>query len=343
MQLTLYPNRSNICFFIEGGALAVENALKTAFDWKVRRNLAAGRGTLGSQVIHFRQAFHGRSGYTLSLTNTLPIKTDYFPKFDWPRVPNPAVRFPLNSAEEARVAKEESKAMDAIKAAFQKNPNDIAAIIIEPIQGEGGDNHFRPEFLHQLRTIADEEEACLIFDEVQTGFGATGRFWAFQHFGVTPDIVCFGKKSQVCGIMAGPTIGEVPDNVFKVSSRINSTWGGGLVDMVRCQIVLETMESEGLVDNAAHVGERLLGALETLQTEFPDEVSNARGRGLFCAFDCASTELRDRLLQETFKNRLLALPCGSRSVRMRPALTLSSEEALDGVERIRRSLQTLRH
>ncbi len=325
-------------FFIEGGALAVENALKTAFDWKVRKNLAAGRPPLGSRVVHFRQAFHGRSGYTLSLTNTLPVKTDYYPKFDWPRIDNPHLRFPVDAAETERVTACEARAVEQIRRAFDEHPHDIAAIIIEPIQGEGGDNHFRREFFCQLREIADQNEACLIFDEVQTGFGVTGRFWAFEHFGVTPDILCFGKKSQVCGIMASERIDEVKDNVFAVSSRINSTWGGGLVDMVRCQIVLETMEAEDLVLNAAHVGETLLGELEALARDFPGMIDNVRGRGLFCAFDCPDTEARGALLRRALEHRMVLLPCGTRSIRLRPALTLRSSEAVEGVARIRRCL-----
>lgn len=331
------PGFENL-FFIEGGALAVENALKAAFDWKVQKNLAAGRPPTGAQILHFEQAFHGRSGYTLSLTNTLPIKTAHFPQFQWPRIAPPVLHFPITAAESERVIKSESSAVEAIEKAFCKHPFDIAAIIIEPIQGEGGDNHFRPEFFQKLRCIANEQEACLIFDEVQTGFGLTGRFWAHEHFGVMPDIICFGKKSQVCGIVAGPRLDEVPENVFNVSSRINSTWGGGLVDMVRCQIIMETMAVEGLVENAATVGEALLTALEQLATDFPSQVSNVRGRGLFCAFDCADDRARKKLLDDAFKNHVLLLPCGPRSVRMRPALTITRDEALEGVERIRHSL-----
>ena len=328
-------------FFIEGGALAVENALKTAFDWKVRKNLDAGRAPLGSKIVHFRQAFHGRSGYTLSLTNTLPIKTEHFPQFDWPRIDNPHVRFPIDAEETERVAVCEARAVEQIHNAFDEHPHDIAAIIIETIQGEGGDHHFRREFFEQLREIADRKEACLIFDEVQTGFGVTGRFWAFEHLGVTPDIVCFGKKSQVCGIMASDRLDEVEDNVFSMSSRINSTWGGGLVDMVRCQIVLETMESENLVDNAAQVGETLLGGLETLARDFPHAIDNVRGRGLFCAFDCPDNGTRDALLQTALDHRVLLLACGASSVRLRPALTLRSSEAVEGVARIRKCVESL--
>jgi len=321
-------------FFIEGGALAVENALKAAFDWKTRKNLAAGNGPKGERILHFRQAFHGRSGYTLSLTNTLPVKTDYFPKFDWPRVTNPKIHFPLDAAEKNRVSGEEGRALQEIEAAFRKYPDDIAAIIIEPIQGEGGDNHFRPQFFQTLRDVADREAALLIFDEVQTGFGLTGRFWAYEHFDVIPDVVCFGKKSQVCGIMVGPRLDEVPDNVFQLSSRINSTWGGGLVDMVRCEIILEAMEKESLVENAAEVGRHLLGRLTEISERFSGRVSNVRGRGLLCAFDCASREERDGILDRAMKRKLLLLACGETSIRLRPALTLSPDEADEACSRL---------
>ncbi|HVR75242.1 MAG TPA: L-lysine 6-transaminase [Planctomycetota bacterium] len=321
-------------FFIEGGTLAVENALKTAFDWKVRRNIAAGRPALGSRVVHFRQAFHGRSGYTLSLTNTTPAKTDHFPKFDWPRVRNPKLRFPLGQAEVERVAEEEAAAIREIRDAFARHPHDIAAIIIEPIQCEGGDNHFRSEFLRALRSLADEGDALLVLDEVQTGFGMTGRFWAYEHFGVTPDIVCFGKKSQVCGIMAGPRVDEVPDNVFRVSSRLNSTWGGNLVDMIRCEIILEVMEAERLVENASKVGEHLLRSLRGLETRFHAAVSNVRGRGLLSAFDCPSPRARDALIVRAREKLLLVLPCGEASIRLRPPLNVSSGEVDEAVEKL---------
>ena len=229
------------------------NALKTAFDWKVRKNLAAGKGERGSQIIHFRQAFHGRSGYTLSLTNTEPMKVAYFPKFDWPRIENPYIRFP-EAEHLAETEAAEARAIAAIEAAVAANPDDIAGLIIEPIQGEGGDLHFRGEFLRELRRLADEHEFLLIFDEVQTGVGMTGRMWCHQHFGVEPDVLVFGKKTQVCGILASRRMDEVEDNVFRLPSRINSTFGGNLVDMVRFGRYLEIIEEEDLVGNAARVG-----------------------------------------------------------------------------------------
>jgi L-lysine 6-transaminase len=325
-------------FFIDGGALAVENALKAAFDWKVRKNLAAGRGEKGHQVIHFRDAFHGRSGYTLSLTNTAdPRKTQYFPKFSWPRVSNPGLRFPVTPEVLREVEELEARAVAEIEAALAESSHDIAALIVEPIQGEGGDVHFRPEFLARLRELADREDFLLVFDEIQTGFGTTGSWWCFEQLGVLPDIFAFGKKSQVCGIAASERLDEV-ESVFQVSSRINSTWGANLVDMVRCQRFVEIVEEDDLLTNAREVGGRLLAGLEALQSAFPESVSNARGRGLFAAFDLPSGEVRDRALRLMREGGLLALPCGTRSVRFRPPLVLTPKEADQGLERIESAL-----
>lgn len=320
-------------FFISGGALAVENALKTAFDWKVQKNLRAGKGEKGTKVLHFQGAFHGRSGYTLSLTNTDPTKTRYFPKFDWPRVGSPGLRFPVTDEVLAEVAEAEERSIREIEAAFRDDPDEIAAIIIEPIQGEGGDKHFRGEFLRTLRRLADENEALLIFDEIQTGFGTTGRYWCFEHFDVEPDIFAFGKKTQVCGIAATNRIDDV-DSVFRVSSRINSTWGGNLVDMIRCRRFVEIIEEDDLLANAATQGDRLLQGLRSIAGSH-DGMTNVRGRGLFTAFDLPDGAIRDRMLATLRENGLLGLPCGPRSVRFRPPLVVTADEidqALDRVE-----------
>jgi L-lysine 6-transaminase len=329
-------------FFIEGGALAIENALKTAFDWKVRRNKARGvAGERGSQVIHFREAFHGRSGYTLSLTNTDPVKTDYFPKFRWPRIDNPKLRFPQTPEVERDVAAAEQRALEQVRKAFEDNPDDIAALIIEPIQAEGGDNHFRAEFLQALARLADENDCFFVVDEVQTGVGLTGRMWAHEHFGIRPDALAFGKKTQVCGCLVGQKVDLVPDNVFRVSSRINSTWGGGLTDMVRFARFLEVIEQENLVENARVVGAHLLAGLTSLQQELGGRISNARGRGLMIAFDLDTPELRDRAHQAIVAAGLLLLKSGVRSVRFRPPLNLARAEADAGLDKVRGGLRTL--
>ena len=322
------PDYFKHLFFIAGGALAVENALKTAFDWKIRKNIKRGKSEkLGTQVIHFKEAFHGRTGYTLSMTNTFNLnKIKYFPKFNWPRITNPKITFPLNQENTEKVVSLEKQAVSEIENAISKNSDDIAALIIEPIQGEGGDNHFRKEFFHELRRICDENEIMFIVDEVQTGVGLTGRMWAHENYDFKPDILAFGKKTQVCGIMVNSRVDEIEDNVFKVSSRLNSTWGGNLVDMVRCQKYLEVIKEENLVKNAEVQGKRLKKGLEDIQQKYPDIMSNARGLGLMCAFDLPTPEKRDELKNKLYKNGLIVIGCGAKTIRFRPPLIISEEE-----------------
>ena len=333
------PEWMKYLFFVSGGALAVENALKTAFDWKIRLNLSKGKGERGTKVIHFKHAFHGRSGYTLSLTNTFdPRKTKYFPKFDWPRVESPALKFPVDAAENARVAKEEEKILNEIKQIIKNDRDDIAALIIEPIQAEGGDRHFREEFFKELRNVTLENDILFIADEVQTGMGLTGKFWCIEHYNVQPDIIAFGKKAQICGIMVSERVDEVEDHVFIEPSRINSTWGGNLVDMVRADYILRIIEEEKLVENAAKVGEHLKKRINEIKSE---KISNVRGKGLLIAFDLENTSLRDKMFDRLFKNNLFSIKCGDKSIRFRPPLNLSVEDADKGVKILEKSLSEI--
>lgn len=325
-------------FFVEGGALAVENALKVAFDWKSRRNEAAGRSPeLGTKVLHLRKAFHGRSGYTLSLTNTEPNKTARFPRFDWPRIDVPAVRFPLE-AHLAEIEEAERRSLAQARRAFEDNPHDIACFIAEPIQGEGGDNHMRPEFLQAMQALCHEYDALFVLDEVQTGVGMTGTTWAYQQLGLEPDIVAFAKKVQLGGIMAGRRVDLVPDNVLQVSGRINSTWGGGLVDMVRSRRIMEIIEKDDLVANAADVGAWFLNELHALEARHTPVAANARGRGLMCAIDLSDGGVRDDVVRRLrTEEQVIALPCGERTVRFRPALSITRDEltfALRALDRV---------
>jgi L-lysine 6-transaminase len=342
-RLAIPPSHNRHLFFIEGGSLAIENALKTAFDWKVRKNFRRGsQSEKGAQILHLREAFHGRSGYTLSLTNTAdPRKTQFFPKFDWPRIDNPKIHFPATSEALEDAARREKAALEQAKQFLAERKDDIAAFIMEPIQGEGGDNHFRPEFFRAVRQLCDENELLLIFDEVQSGVGITGKMWAFQHYGVEPDLFCFGKKTQVCGFVSNDRIFDIDDNVFKVPSRINSTWGGNLTDMVRSQRYFEVIDEENLVDNAARVGAYFLGELQRFAEEFPQLVSNVRGLGLMAAFDLPSGDVRDAALKAFMANDVMVLASGHRSARFRPPLNLSIDEAAEGIRRMEKALEQL--
>ena len=299
-------------FFIDGGALAVENALKAAFDWKAKKlNYSHTVDINNLDVFHLKNAFHGRTGYTLSLTNTTPEKTALFPKFRWTTVE------PDWKDIEKRIHSE------------------VAAIIIEPIQGEGGDNHFPLEFFTNLRRIADDNDCLLIFDEVQTGMGLTGKMWAYEHFNIVPDIMCFGKKTQVCGFCSTERIDEVKDNVFNTSGRINSTWGGNIVDMIRSRFIIDAIQKNNLINNAEDIGRHLLWELRKLPV-----IDNVRGRGLMIAFDLSEEYVRDLVISKLSK-KMLVLKSGKRSIRLRPPLTFSIEDANHAISFIKEAVTEL--
>lgn len=330
-------------FVIDGGALAVENALKAAMDWKIRKNLAAGRGEIGTEVLHLRWSFHGRSGYTLSLTNTDPNKTMYFAQFDWPRVSSPAIDFALPEGVRARkVVEDEKTAEKEVMAAISARPHRICAIIQEPIQCEGGDRHFRKEWFQTLRRVCDENELLLIFDEVQTGMATTGRTWCCQHFNVLPDLLAFGKKAAVCGVMAcGKRLDEVAENVFRKPGRINSTWGSNLTDMVRAIHCLTVIEQESLVENARGMGERFLDLLREWAADEP-LVSAARGRGLLLAFDLPDTAARDKMWKACYEAGLMVNRCGDKSIRLRPVLDVKPEAIDEAMRLLQESVRRIK-
>jgi L-lysine 6-transaminase len=150
---------------------------------------------------------------------------------------------------------------------------------------------------------------------------------------VLPDVMCFAKKMQVGGIFVSKRVDEVKDNVFHVPSRINSTWGASLVDMVRCTHILEIIENENLLDNAAERGKELLAGLQTIQQKRP-QVTNARGLGLMCAIDLPDHETRNHVVQRCFEDGMIVLKSGVRAVRFRPTLTVNAEAIQEGVRRL---------
>ena len=339
------PDYMPYAFYIEGGSLAVENALKAAFDWKARKNLSEGKKIPKNLVVHLKDCFHGRSGYTMSLTDSPdPRKVQYFPKFDWPRITNPAMIFPMNEENTNKVIELEKRSIEELKTVLHDNPDDVACLILEPIQGEGGDNHFRSEYFKALKTLSLENDFLLVYDEVQTGVGITGKMWVHQYFDLPecePDIISFGKKTQCCGIFAGNRLNEVDDHVFKESSRINSTFGGNLVDMVRFTIYLELIDKEGLVDAASDNGDYLLTCLSDLQDKYSGLMSNSRGKGLFCAFDLPTPEQRDKLITAMEELGVLILGCGHRSIRFRPHLNIKKGDIDIGISMIGNALSQL--
>jgi L-lysine 6-transaminase len=243
------------------------------------------------------------------------------------------MKFPYSESNHDDLLKKEALSIAQIKMAFGENKDDICAIIIEPIQSEGGDNHVRREFLEQLRVIADENEAMLIYDEVQTGVGLTGKFWCHEHFGekARPDILAFGKKMQVCGILAGKKVDEIENNVFNVSSRINSTWGGSLVDMVRASKIMKIIKEDNLCENAAEMGGYLQNQISEISQRHPI-IGNVRGKGLLTAFDFPDKARRDKFIDLGLAQNVMFLGCGEQSIRFRPALIINRKNIDDGLQ-----------
>ncbi len=263
----------------------------------------------------------------------IPRKTQYFAKFPWPRVLSPSLDFSLPVAQcQQAVAALERRAEQQIRELIAQKGSDLAAVIIEPIQGEGGDNHFRGEWLQTLRRICDENDILLIFDEIQCGMGITGRNWTCEHFDVVPDLLVFGKKAQVCGVMAGPRLDEVKENVFRLPGRINSTWGGNFIDFVRATHLLRIIDNEKLVENARVQGSHFLNGLQALAGRHP-MITAVRGRGLMIAFDLPDAGLRDAFWKGAFDLGLLGLRSGERAIRFRPALDIRDDD-LDAALRI---------
>jgi L-lysine 6-transaminase len=166
--------------------------------------------------------------------------------------------------------------------------------------------------------------------------------WAFEHFTAKPDIISFGKKTQVCGVLANKEkFDEIPQNVFRESSRINSTFGGNFVDMLRFQLTLEVIEKENLVENARVVGEYLLDGLQKLAADYPQTFTNARGRGLMCAIDLPTGMMRDRLREILYDDGLILLACGDRSVRFRPHLNVTTKEIQIALDKMAANIEKI--
>lgn len=326
---TFHPSFKHL-FFVDGGAPAVENALKVAFDWKTRRNFREGKVLEADMIIHFSEAFHGRLGYTLSLTNTSDSKKyKFFPKFQWPRIHNPKASFrdglPV-SYDNEQLAK------DQIKEALETYGGRIAALIIEPIQGEGGDNYFSPSFFRFLREHADANKYLLIFDEIQTGW-STGDWWVSgsEMVGkVLPDIIVFSKKTQQAGIAVSDRVDEVDNNAFQESSRINSTWGGNLPDMVRATKYIEIIKRDHLHENIAKRSREIVKIL----TESAEGIQNVRAAGGWIAFSLASEQVRNQVWKKAYDHGCFVLKSGASSIRLRPNLAMSEEEASIGARRL---------
>lgn len=348
--LPIAPKGLDHIITVTSGAEAVENALKIAFLTAARRRRggpASAEDALAVMnndqpginelvIASFDGAFHGRSLGALSATRSKAIHKLDFPAFRWPMLPFPASRFPLDEhAEENALA--EARALEATEALFSELEGRVAGLIVEPIQGEGGDRHASPAFFRALRQICRAHGVVFIVDEVQTGCGATGAFWAHSHWGLTdpPDIVTFSKKMQVGGLFVqGHLMPPEPWRIF-------NTFLGDPLRAAQLGVILEVIARDDLLSVVRQSGSLLTNGLNLLAELHPGLLSQPRGQGTYAAFDLPDSPTRERLVQALRDRGLEAGGSGPRSIRFRPALVFAPRHAAEALDILDAALRSL--
>jgi 4-aminobutyrate aminotransferase/(S)-3-amino-2-methylpropionate transaminase len=347
--LRVAPKGLDQVFTALAGSDANETAYKAAFIWRRQQErggadvdfspedissamLNHAPGSPDLSIMSFTSAFHGRLFGSLSTTRSKPIHKLDIPAFDWPQAPFPALKYPLEQHVEENAA-EEQRCLAEAERIIKEFHNPVAAVIIEPIQSEGGDNHASPAFFAGLREITKRNNVLFIVDEVQTGVGATGKFWAHEHWNLSepPDMVTFSKKAQTAGYYYGnPALR--PNKPY----RIFNTWMGDPARAILFRAIINEIERLNLVENTAMVGDYLYSSLEQLAKQYPDQIQNLRGKGqgTFIAFD---NPKRDEFLVKAKRHGINIGGCGVSAVRLRPMLIFQKHHAdilLDTVKKI---------
>ena len=329
--LKVAPKGLNQVFTSTAGSDANETAYKAAFMYRrllerggpdveftaeeaasAMNNKAPGSPQLS--ILSFKYGFHGRLFGTLSTTRSKPIHKIDVPAFDWPSAPFPMLRYPLEEHVKENAA-EEARCLAETEDLIRNFHHPVAAVIVEPIQGEGGDNHASPNFFRELRNITKRNNLLFIVDEVQTGYGATGKFWAHDHWNLqdAPDIVTFAKKAQSAGwYFSNPAL-----RVNKPFRQFN-TWMGDPPRAILSRAIINEIERLNLVENTRAIGEYLLPQLASLAKLYPNEIQNLRGQGTFISWD---SPRRDEFLAEAKEQGINMGGCGAAAVRLRPMLT----------------------
>lgn len=328
--LKVAPRGLDQVFTAMAGSDANETAYKAAFMWRRRQERGgadftaeeissamnnASPGSPQLSILSFRSAFHGRLFGSLSTTRSKPIHKLDIPAFDWPQASFPHLKYPLEEHAEEN-AREEKRCLEETEQLIKTFHHPVAAVVVEPIQSEGGDNHASPEFFRGLREITKRHNVLMIVDEVQTGVGATGKFWAHEHWNMSepPDMVTFSKKAQTAGYYFGD-----PELRPNKPYRQFNTWMGDPARGILFRGIINEIERLNLVDNTAHVGEYLYGGLERLSQKYPEEIQNLRGKGqgTFIAWD---SPRRDEFLKKAKTVGINIGGSGERAVRLRPML-----------------------
>lgn len=337
-------------FTAMAGSDANETAYKAAFMYRrqkerggpqvefTEKEMAEAMENKGAplSILSFKTGFHGRLFGSLSTTRSKPIHKLDIPAFDWPQATFPQLKYPLeeHAAENAATEKAALEEVDHLLSSWHLPP---AAMIIEPIQSEGGDNHASPAFFRSLRDIALKHDVLFIVDEVQTGVGATGKFWAHEHWNLEtpPDMVTFSKKAQAAGFYYRD-VGLRPNKPY----RQFNTWMGDPSRALIFAAIVDEIERLDLVRHTARVGSYLYSKIEGLAKRYPGQFENLRGkdRGTFIAFD---NPRRDEFLKMAKTLGVNIGGSGMSAVRLRPMLVFKEHHAdilVEVLEKIAKSL-----
>lgn len=323
-EFSSYPSMRGYShfYFCCTGALAIEAAIKIAMDRKQ-----------GPQpvVLSFRESFHGINGYGGFVTDRffpVSIRLDGFPHMGWPKLHTPKIIYGSNGVDEAATRRGMERFEADFAAALKEfGATNIAALLVEPIQATYGDNFYPPGFFVRVRQLCDAHQIALIFDEIQTGFGPSGTLWYFEQTPVRPDIVVFGKKLQVSGVMATQEFGTT----FKTPVRLEVTFDGNLTDMVRAKYILRAYQQYDLLDNARRRGHQLLEGLRKIPG-----ILHPRGCGLLLAFDFSNGQVCGEFFDKAVGQRFLCNKTRGTTIRLRPNLNVSPQECEDALAIIRR-------
>ncbi|KAL2219889.1 4-aminobutyrate aminotransferase [Thermoascus aurantiacus ATCC 26904] len=350
--LKVAPKGLNQVFTAMAGSDANETAYKAAFIYRRQQErggahvefseedmtsamLNKSPGSPQLSILSFKSAFHGRLFGSLSTTRSKPIHKLDIPAFDWPQAPFPALKYPLEEHAKEN-AEEEQRCLQEVERIIKEFHNPVAAVVVEPIQSEGGDNHASPAFFRGLREITKRNNVLFIVDEVQTGVGATGKFWAHDHWNLEtpPDIVTFSKKAQAAGFYYGN-----PELRPNKPYRQFNTWMGDPARAIIFRAIIEEIERLGLVENTAATGDYLYAGLARLAEQYPNEIQNLRGKGqgTFIAWD---NPKRDEFLLKAKKFGVNIGGSGQNAVRLRPMLVFQKHHAdilLEAIEKIIKS------
>jgi 4-aminobutyrate aminotransferase/(S)-3-amino-2-methylpropionate transaminase len=291
-----------------------------------------GPGSPQLSILSFKSAFHGRLFGSLSTTRSKPIHKLDIPAFDWPQATFPQLKYPLEEHVQENAA-EEKRCLEEVERLIKEFHNPVAAVMVEPIQSEGGDNHASPAFFQGLRDITKRNKVLFIVDEVQTGVGATGKFWAHDHWNLSspPDMVTFSKKAQTAGYYFGnPALR--PNKPY----RQFNTWMGDPSRALIFRGIIEEVERLNLVENTRTTGDYLYAGLERLAQKYPEHFQNLRGKnqGTFIAWD---TPKRDEFLVKAKTVGVNIGGSGAQAVRLRPMLVFQKHHAdilLESLEKI---------